>query len=120
MPMSQQNVVSLWSLRVHVVDSVDVTHNIVLTISISLNSSSHFMWCKKKTTRNVKNMLNKGRVLHNDIQNSCLSYSIRPVYGAQHPPRVEKPADKMEHGTPKRHVQQRDSFQDFQVRYRPC
>ena len=43
-------------------------------------------------------------------------YSIRPVYGAQHPPRVEKPAERMEHGTPKRHVQQRDSFQDFQVK----
>ena len=42
--------------------------------------------------------------------------SIRPVYGAQHPPRVEKPAERMEHGTPKRHVQQRDSFQDFQVK----
>ena len=49
----------------------------------------------------------------------CLCFtlsSIRPVYGAQHPPRVEKPAERMEHGTPKRHVQQRDSFQDFQVK----
>ena len=58
-----------------------------------------------------------GKKKYEIVLMSCFTlYSIRPVYGAQHPPRVEKPAERMEHGTPKRHVQQRDSFQDFQVK----
>ena len=42
--------------------------------------------------------------------------SIRPVYGAQHPPRIDKPSERNEPSSPtKRNMQQRDSFQDFQV-----